>query len=159
MKEMEAHDFTKIKADILQIFKVQQTFVVREALNPINEAQHRLEQTQNEAAYDLKNISERVSENSSLIEKNYASIKTESDANRAKAENNEAAISALKKQLGLLDEKLKSLRGAAIGGGNGGGGGMSAALLDDLEAAIAQLRKDVDGQKETFEKEQVKTKT
>ena len=52
--------------------------------------------------------------------------------------------------MGLLDEKIKSLSRAAIGGGNGGGGGMSAALLDDLEAAVAQLRKDVDDQKEAF---------
>ena len=81
-------------------------------------------------------MKERISTNETSIQQNHKALKGDIDATRAKAEQNQAASEANKKQIQLLDEKIKSLaRGAAGGGGNGNG--LAGAMLEDLENAIA----------------------
>ena len=58
----------------------------------------------------------------------------------------------------MLDDKIKSIaRGGGLGGG-GVGNGVNTAMTDDLEAAIAKLREDLDKHKSTYEKDQAKVK-
>ena len=59
------------------------------------------------------------------------------------------------KKLGLLDDKIKSIgRGGGVGGG--AGAGLNSGLVDDLEAAVAKLREDLDKHKSAYEKDQFK---
>lgn len=65
-------------------------------------------------------------------------------------------MTANQKHVVLLDEKIKNLGRAAAGGG--GGGGIGAALLEDLEAALAKVREDLDNHKSEYSKDQGKVK-
>ena len=59
----------------------------------------------------------------------------------------------------MLDDKIKSMRGGgAIGGGGAGNAGLNASLSDDLEAAIARLREDLDKHMNNYERDQAKVK-
>ncbi len=57
-KELDNMDGTKIKADILQLFKVQNTFVVKDALIPIDDKLRGLEDLIKDTQYDVEQLKE-----------------------------------------------------------------------------------------------------
>ena len=74
---MESLDGPKIKADILQLFRVQQNFVNKDQLIEINENARRLDQEVKDSSYELNNLKERVANNEKTIERNQNELKTE----------------------------------------------------------------------------------
>ena len=70
------------------------------------------------------------------VEVNHKETQEEFGVVKAKLDSLESQLNALKKQLGLLDDKVKGIAKAAISGGGGGGSNIGASLLDDLEKAV-----------------------
>lgn len=157
-KDLRELDGPKIKADILNIFKVQQNFVVKEQLTPIAENARRIDQEVKDNREELRNMKERISTNEKQIERNQTEIKAECKACQTQADDNKVQIDELNKKLAMLDEKIKAQRsGAALGGGNGGGG-VGAGVVEDLEAALAKLRDDLEKHRGDYARDQAKVK-
>ena len=150
MKDFDILDGTKIRADILQLFKVQNNVVFKEALTPIDDKLRQLEDHIKDTQYDLTQSKEIQKTLESTMESNHSAYKQEQNSLRARADGNEAQIQALKKQIALLDEKIKQIGKAAAMGGNSA---MAGDLLGDLEKSIAALRVDVDKNRDTLYRE------
>lgn len=56
----------------------------------------------------------------------------------------------------MLDDKIKQVARAGAAGGNSGGGGVGGGLVEDLEAAIAKIRDDLENHKNAYQKDQAK---
>ena len=87
-KDLQDLDGPKIKADILNIFKVQQNFVVKEQLTPIAENARRIDQEVKDNREELRNMKERISTNEQTIERNQTEIKAECKACQTQADDN-----------------------------------------------------------------------
>ena len=83
------------------------------------------------------------------IENNHKDVMLEIQQLKARVDSIEDQLNGMKKQIGLLDDKLKSLAKSAISGGNAAAGG----LLDDLEKQLEALRRDHEDLKATNQRE------
>ena len=78
------------------------------------------------------------------VAENHKAAMAEIDSNKSRITALEEAVNAFKKQLALLDDKMRGMGKAAAMSGNPG---MAGNLFDDLEKAIADLRKDLNDHK------------
>ena len=109
-----------------------------------------MEELIKDTQYEFGSLKEVQKKTETTVEANHSGLKGELNGLRSRVDTIEAQISANKKQITMLDEKIKALGRAAAAGGNSS---MAGDLIGDLEKAIAQLRLDVDKNKEQLARE------
>ena len=127
-----------IQTEVFNILQVQATFATKESLLPIrdniNNIMGKLDQHEDEQG----RMKEVMRKTERQIETNHKDVMAEIESLKSRVDSIEDQLNGLKKQIGLLDDKLKTMAKAAVSGGNPAAGG----LLDDLEKELAALRQD-----------------
>ena len=152
--EMAILDGPRIKADILQIFKVQNNFVSKTDLNPLHERISKTEQLIENNGFELNSLRDQLDAINDKIRANQTEMKQEVDSLRAHIDSNEQTIVSHKKMLTMLDERIKSMSKAAAMSGNTA---MAGNVLQDMEDGIEKLRKDLEAHKNACDKNFSKT--
>ena len=106
--------------------------------------------------FELNKFRDRITRNEEGIEKNHKILTTDLTACQHKSDSNADKCEDLNKKIVILDDKIKSLARSGGGGNVGGGGGLGAGALDDIEAAVAKLREDLDNHKGAYERSNAK---
>ena len=132
-------DYPKIKADVLNILKIQNTFVTKDSLAPLIEKIRVMEESLKDVRHDIGTVRDVQLKTEKIVEANHNELLDIINGLKAKLNSLEEMINALKKQISMLDDKVKAMGKAAAVGGNAG---MAGNLLDDLEKQLAELRKD-----------------
>ena len=112
-----------------------------------------MKQDISDTQYEVQSFKDIQKNQEKVIETNHSENKQEAQGIRTKAENNEQAIAALKKQIGLLDDKLKNMMKSAALAGNTS---MAGDLLGDLEKKVDAIRQDLDKHKTRYESDQAR---
>lgn len=97
--ELAILDGPKIKADILQIFKVQTNVVGKTDLNPLNEQIRKLEMQLNDSIYESNALRDTLEALQSKVSNNYKELKSDGETVRARVDANDQTLVQHKKQL------------------------------------------------------------
>lgn len=137
--ELAILDGPRIKADILQIFKVQNNFVSKTDMNPLNERISKTEQQVQDFGFEINSLRDQMDAINDKIKANHSEAKQDVNQLRAHLDSNEQTLVSHKKMLTMLDERIKSMAKAAAMSGNTA---MAGNLLQDMEDNIEKLRKE-----------------
>ena len=148
-RDMAGLDGPKIKADILQLFKITANVGSKDLIEGLKEDLRRIKQELADSAYEITNTREQIAKTDKDMKSMEKNIKKDTATNRAKIDACETAIAALKKNMGndekrrqRLAESKASPNGSVHGGEDFG----------DLEDDLRLLRLDHDQLAEKFEK-------
>ena len=67
----------QIKADILNIFKIQNNFILKKELNPVNEAIKRFATDIENNQFEIASFRDRITKNEKSIETNFELVRNE----------------------------------------------------------------------------------
>jgi len=147
-RDVAGLDGPKIKADILQLFKITANVGSKDLIEGLKEDLRRIKQELADSAYEITNTREQIAKTDKDMKTMEKNIKKDTATNRAKIDACEGAIAALKKTIGNEDKKKQRLAEAKSSphGSNHGGD------FGDLEDDLRLLRLDHDQLAEKVEK-------
>ena len=108
-REMAGLDGTKIKADILQLFKITANVGSKDLIDGLKEDLRRIKQELADSAYEITNTREQIAKTDKDLKKMDKDIRKDTATNRAKIDALEAAVSALKKSVGNANDRKARL--------------------------------------------------
>ena len=108
-RDMAGLDGPKIKADILQLFKVTANVGSKDLIDGLKEDLRRIKQELADSAYEITNTREQIAKTDKDMKKMDKDIRKDTATNRAKIDTLEATINALKKSIGNENDKKRRL--------------------------------------------------
>ena len=145
-RDIAGLDGPKIKADILQLFKITANVGSKDVIEGLKEDIRRIKQELSDSAYEITNTREQIAKTDKDLKKTEKEIRKDTATNRAKIDALESALSAIKKNISNDEKKkarLAEAKGATPHGSNMGDYG-------DLEDDLKLLRLDHDQLAEKF---------
>ena len=142
MKEVNGMDGAKIKADILQLFKITANVGSKDLIEGLKEDLRRIKQELADSAYEITNTREQIAKTDKDMKTMEKNLKKDTATNRAKIDACEATLNALKKTLNNEEkrqERLKQAKNSPAGSVAGATGDLA-----DLEDDLRLLRFDHD---------------
>ena len=111
-RDMAGLDGAKIKADILQLFKVTANVGSKDLIDGLKEDLRRIKQELADSAYEITNTREQIAKTDKDMKKMDKEIRKDTATNRAKIDALEAIINALKKSMSNESNKRARLNEA-----------------------------------------------
>ena len=99
-REMAGLDGTKIKADILQLFKITANVGSKDLIDGLKEDLRRIKQELADSAYEITNTREQIAKTDKDMKKMDKDIRKDTATNRAKIDALESTVNAMKKSIG-----------------------------------------------------------
>ena len=138
-KEMNMIDGPKLKADILQLFKITNTFVTNDDITGLKEDLRRVKAEVADCNYDVTACKDIVQKSEKTIEANQKANAQEFQQVRTRLDAIDQSIAGLKKSIGMLDAKNKNNSKSAALNANPA---LAGQVLQSLEEGLQKLRED-----------------
>ena len=135
-------DGAKIKSDISNLTKAQQTFMTKDAVSNLMADVKKIRNEIADNSYEVQNAKDSVSKVEKLIDANHKELKEKLGEARKKADNNEGNVNGIKKSIQALDDRLKAfIKNAQLSGNTAVGEGN---IVQEIEDNIQKLQGDLE---------------
>ena len=134
-------DGTKIKADILQLFKITNNVITGDDISGLKEDIRIMKAEVADCSYDVTACKDIVQKVEKTVDANQKANTNDFNLHRTRMDGIDNSIAGLKKSIGMLDAKNKTTAKSAALNSNPG---MAVQVIADLEESLNKLRKEHD---------------